>query len=54
MSQSALAEELGTAREEVVRSLRALCDAGAIRRAGRSRFAVASVARLRSLALPRA
>lgn len=54
MSQGALAGELGTAREVVVRSLRALCDAGAIRRTGRSRFAVASLARLRALASPRA
>jgi CRP-like cAMP-binding protein len=53
MSQSALAEELGTAREVLVRSLRALCDAGAIRRTGRSRFAVANAERLRSLTLPR-
>ena len=36
-----------------VRALRTLCEAGAIRRTGRSRFAVASAARLRALALPR-
>jgi CRP-like cAMP-binding protein len=53
MTQSALAEELGTAREVVVRSLRELCDAGAIRRTGRSRFVVASAARLGTLAAPR-
>ena len=53
MTQSALADHLGTAREVVVRSLRALCDAGAIRRAGRSRFVVADVARLRARARPR-
>jgi CRP-like cAMP-binding protein len=53
MSQGALAEELGTAREVVVRSLRSLCEAGAIRRIGRSRFAVSSAERLRSLSLPR-
>jgi CRP/FNR family transcriptional regulator len=39
MSQQALADELGTAREVVVRSLGALCEAGAVRRAGRARFA---------------
>jgi DNA-binding GntR family transcriptional regulator len=53
MSQQSLAEELGTAREVLVRALRGLCHAGAIRRTGRSRFAVASVERLRSLAVPR-
>jgi CRP/FNR family transcriptional regulator, cyclic AMP receptor protein len=53
MTQGALAEELGTAREVVVRALRGLCDAGALRRTGRSRFAVASAARLRALASPR-
>jgi DNA-binding GntR family transcriptional regulator len=40
-SQAALAQELGTAREVVVRALGALCDAGAIRRVGRARYAVA-------------
>ena len=54
MSQGALAEELGTAREVVVRSLRALCDAGAIQRIGRSRFVVVNEAALRSMAMPRA
>jgi CRP/FNR family transcriptional regulator, cyclic AMP receptor protein len=53
MSQGALAEELGTAREVLVRSLRALCEAGALHRTGRSRFAVANAARLRALASPR-
>jgi CRP/FNR family cyclic AMP-dependent transcriptional regulator len=40
MSQSALASEIGTAREVVVRSLSSLVAAGAIRRLGRSRFAL--------------
>jgi len=53
MSQAALAERLGTAREVLVRSLRTLCDAGAIRRAGRSRFVVADAALLRAMARPR-
>ena len=54
MSQAALADRLGTAREVLVRSLRSLCDAGAIRRSGRSRFVVMDKARLRQLAQPRA
>jgi CRP-like cAMP-binding protein len=53
MSQESLAEELCTAREVLVRALRALCEAGAIRRTGRSRFTAASAERLRSLAMPR-
>ena len=53
MSQAALADRLGTAREVLVRSLRALCDAGAIRRVGRSRFAVADGDLLRAMARPR-
>jgi CRP/FNR family cyclic AMP-dependent transcriptional regulator len=52
MSQTALADELGTAREVIVRALRTLCDAGAIRRSGRARFAVVSRTRLQALALP--
>jgi CRP-like cAMP-binding protein len=52
MSQAALAEDIGTAREVVVRALRALVDAGAIRRMGRSRFEIANWAILRSLAGP--
>jgi len=52
MSQSALAEELGTAREVVVRSLRSLCELGAIRRTGRSRFTIVSRSRLQSIAMP--
>ncbi|AHG88850.1 cyclic nucleotide-binding protein [Gemmatirosa kalamazoonensis] len=43
MSQAALAEELGTAREVVVRALGTLCAAGAVRRTGRARYAVASM-----------
>jgi len=54
MSQAALAERLGTAREVIVRSLRGLCGAGAVRRVGRSRFAVVDAPRLRELARPRA
>jgi CRP/FNR family transcriptional regulator len=53
MSQAALADRLGTAREVVVRSLRALCDAGAIRRIGRSRFIVADDDMLRAMSRPR-
>jgi CRP/FNR family transcriptional regulator len=53
MSQAALADQLGTAREVLVRSLRALCDAGAIRRIGRSRFTLADGGVLRTMARPR-
>ena len=53
MSQATLADRLGTAREVLVRSLRALCGAGAIRRVGRSRFVVTDAARLRAMAQPR-
>ena len=53
MSQASLADRLGTAREVLVRSLRSLCDAGAIRRVGRSRFVVTDSTRLRELARPR-
>lgn len=53
MSQASLAEQLGTVREVLVRALRALCEAGAIRRAGRSRFTIVDAARLRDLARPR-
>jgi CRP-like cAMP-binding protein len=52
MSQAALADELGTAREVVVRSLRTLCATGAIRRTGRARFRVTSLALLRGAAMP--
>lgn len=50
MSQQALAEELDTAREVIVRSLGALVDAEAISRVGRSRFAVRRLATLRAIA----
>lgn len=50
MSQTALAGELGTAREVVVRALGALVGAGAIARTGRSRFAVRQLATLRAIA----
>jgi CRP/FNR family transcriptional regulator len=50
MSQEALARELGTAREVIVRSLRSLVDAGAIERIGRSRFAVKQLKLLRAIA----
>lgn len=49
-SQAQLAAELGTAREVVVRGLASLIAAGAIRRVGRSRFAVAELHVLRSIA----
>jgi CRP/FNR family transcriptional regulator len=50
MSQEALAAELGTAREVVVRALAALVAAGAIERTGRSRFTVRRLALLRAIA----
>jgi len=50
MSQEDLAYELGTAREVVVRALRALVEAGAIGRAGRSKFTVLNLTVLRTLA----
>ena len=50
VSQEALAAELGTAREVVVRALRSLVAAGAIERAGRSRFAVRNEKVLRAMA----
>jgi CRP/FNR family transcriptional regulator, cyclic AMP receptor protein len=46
VTQNALAEELGTVREVVVRSLRMLRTAGAIRSAGRGRIEVIDLARL--------
>lgn len=49
-SQEAIAAELGTAREVVVRALRGLVAAGAIARAGRSRFVLANEALLRTMA----
>jgi len=50
VSQEALAAELDTAREVVVRALAALVATGAIRRTGRSRFAVVKLAVLRAIA----
>jgi len=50
MSQDALARELGTAREVIVRALGSLIRAGAIARAGRSRFSVENLATLRAFA----
>ena len=50
MSQEALARELGTVREVVVRALRSLVDAGAIARTGRSRFVLKRPAVLRAIA----
>jgi CRP-like cAMP-binding protein len=50
VTQSELAEELGTAREVVVRGIARLVDAGAIARTGRSRFAVRRLATLRAIA----
>ena len=50
VTQLELAEELGTAREVVVRGLAALIDAGAIARAGRARFVVRRAAILKSVA----
>jgi CRP/FNR family transcriptional regulator, dissimilatory nitrate respiration regulator len=50
MSQEALATELGTAREVIVRALTALVDANAIERAGRSRFRVARLTTLLTIA----
>jgi CRP/FNR family transcriptional regulator len=46
MTQAALAEELGTVREVVVRELRALRASGALRAAGRGRYAVGDAAAL--------
>jgi CRP/FNR family transcriptional regulator, dissimilatory nitrate respiration regulator len=50
MSQEALAMELGTAREVVVRALGALVEAKAIERTGRSRFRVRQARTLQSIA----
>jgi len=49
-TQSELANELGTAREVVVRGIARLIEAGAIVRTGRSRFAVRRLATLRAMA----
>jgi CRP/FNR family transcriptional regulator len=50
MSQSELANELGTAREVIVRGIAKLIEAGAIARTGRSRFAVRRLTTLRAIA----
>lgn len=50
MSQAALADELGTAREVVVRALASLVRMRAIRRVGRSRFVLGNRATLQSIA----
>jgi len=50
MSQEELARELGTAREVIVRALRSLVASGAIARAGRSRFRMASIVVLQRMA----
>jgi CRP/FNR family transcriptional regulator len=49
MSQAALADDLGTAREVVVRAIAALVRMRAIRRVGRSRFALISRSTLQSI-----
>jgi CRP/FNR family transcriptional regulator, dissimilatory nitrate respiration regulator len=49
-TQTALAEELGTVREVLVRALRSLREAGAIERAGDGKYRVADVTILRRLA----
>ena len=50
VTQAELANQLGTAREVVVRGLAALIDAGAIGRVGRSRFQVRRLSTLRAIA----
>jgi CRP/FNR family transcriptional regulator len=52
MTQHALAEELGTAREVIVRALRGLKESGLLHSAGRGRFRVEREAGLRALARP--
>lgn len=52
MTQSALAEELGTVREVVVRSLRALRELGAIEKVGRDKFLIANKVLLERLSSP--
>lgn len=49
MTQAELAEDIGTAREVVVRAIAGLVRAGAIKRVGRSRFEVVSRSVLRAL-----
>jgi CRP/FNR family transcriptional regulator, dissimilatory nitrate respiration regulator len=50
VTQAELANQLGTAREVVVRGLASLIDAGAIERVGRSRFQVRRLSTLRAMA----
>ncbi len=52
MTQTALAEELGTVREVIVRELRELKEAGAIEGAGDGKYRVADIAILERLAEP--
>ena len=49
ITQESLAEELGTVREVVMRTLRALRQRGLIRSAGRGKIEVLDAARLRML-----
>lgn len=51
VSQEELAQELGTAREVVVRALRGLIEAGAISRTGRSRFKIQDLTTLKKLSV---
>ena len=51
MTQSALAEELGTVREVVVRELRLMRERGVIAAVGRGRWRILDMAALRSLAM---
>jgi CRP-like cAMP-binding protein len=53
MTQSALAEELGTVREVVVRALRALRDRGVLASAGPRRLRILDMPALRRAAAPR-
>jgi CRP/FNR family transcriptional regulator, dissimilatory nitrate respiration regulator len=53
ITQEGLAEELGTVREVVVRTLRILRERGAIRSAGRGRIEIVDVAALRAAATER-
>lgn len=49
MTQTALAEELGTVREVVVRAVRALCERGWVERVGRGRLRVVDADALRAI-----
>jgi len=49
MTQTALAEELGTVREVVVRAVRGLCERGCVERVGRGRLRVVDVGALREI-----